>query len=237
MNNIDEIRESLKAIDRRSLVDKVEKSLIELFIMKELKPGDIIPKEVELAELMDVSRTVIRESLNRLKTRGLIESVKHKGSIIKSPDLLSLLQKSMIPWILDHNTLKNIFEMRLVIEVGMSDLIVSRATDKDIDELFDIVKDEPEVTAEILFDIDYEIKFHSKLYDITANEMLRDFQKLLLPIFNYVYSSGLIYRPLDRIRHVSHKGLVEILKTRNAEEFRLAMRKHLNNHFQRILKS
>ena len=43
---------------------------------------------------MGVSRTVIRESLNRLKTMGLIESKKHKGTVIRSPNLSVVLEKS-----------------------------------------------------------------------------------------------------------------------------------------------
>ncbi|WP_316834312.1 GntR family transcriptional regulator [Pedobacter nutrimenti] len=57
--------ESLKNIDTSSLVDKVEKSLIELFIEKKFKVGDCIPKELELTQAMGVSRTVIREALLR----------------------------------------------------------------------------------------------------------------------------------------------------------------------------
>ena len=64
----EDLRLELKAIDTSSLVDKVEMRLIEVFLYKELKPGDSIPKETELATIMGVSRTVIRESLNRLKT-------------------------------------------------------------------------------------------------------------------------------------------------------------------------
>ncbi len=71
MDNRD-LKLELKAIDTSSLVDKVEMRLIEVFLYKELKPGDAIPKETELAQLMGVSRTVIRESLNRLKTMGLV---------------------------------------------------------------------------------------------------------------------------------------------------------------------
>ena len=79
-----------KETDTGSLVDKVEKRLIEVFVYKELRPGDSIPKETELASFMGVSRTVIRESLNRLKTMGLIESRKHRGTIIKSPNLSAI---------------------------------------------------------------------------------------------------------------------------------------------------
>ncbi len=225
----------LQAIDTRSLVDKVEMNLIEFFSQKELQPGDAIPKELELAEIMGVSRTVIRESLTRLKTMGLIESKKHKGAVIKSPDLPSILQKSMIPTILDEGTLKDIFEMRLVIEVGMADLVVSRATDEDIEELFSIVKNEADYSGDTLFDVDYEVLFHSKLYEITGNQTLKGFQRMLLPVFSYVYTSGLINKTFANKRYVSHKELVEVLRERDADKFRTAMRKHLENHFKRLM--
>lgn len=225
----------LETIDTSSLVDKVEMNLIDYFLKKELQPGDSIPKEVELAEIMGVSRTVIRETLTRLKTRGLIESKKHIGTVIKSPNLSSIMQKSMIPTILDEGTLKDIFELRLAIEVGMADLVVNRATDNDIEELFSFVKNETSPSENTLFDIDYEILFHSKLYDITGNQTLKSFQKMLLPVFSYVYTSGLINREIADKKYVSHKELVEVLKLRDADMFRTAMRKHLENHFKRIM--
>lgn len=225
----------LEAIDTSSLVDKVEMNLIDYFSKKELQPGDSIPKELELAEIMGVSRTVIRETLTRLKTMGLIESKKHIGTIIKSPDLSSIMQKSMIPRILDEGTLKDIFELRLTIEVGMADLVVTRASDQDIEELFSIVKNEISPSENTLFDVDYEILFHSKLYDMTGNQTLKSFQKMLLPVFSYVYTSGLINKTIADKKYVSHKELVEVLRLRDADMFRTAMRKHLENHFKRLL--
>jgi DNA-binding FadR family transcriptional regulator len=130
-----DLRLELMAIDTSSLVDKVEMCLIEVFLYKKLKPGDLIPKETELASTMGVSRTAIRESLNRLKTMGLIESKKHKGTSIKSPDLSAILGKSLIPRILDNKILMEVFEMRLALEVGMADFIFARKTDRDIQEL------------------------------------------------------------------------------------------------------
>jgi len=178
---------NIDAIDSSSLVDKVESRLIELLISEKLSPGDVIPKEMELTTMLGVSRTVIREALNRLKTIGLIESTKRKGTTIKSPNLLFLLQKSMIPSILDLATLKDIFELRLVIEIGMSDLIFSRIKPEDIEELEAIVELEPPSAKEVLFDIDHEIAFHGKLYEISGNQTLMDFQSILLPAFRYVY--------------------------------------------------
>ncbi len=106
------IKAEMKSIDTSSLVDKVEDSIVELLRERKLSVGDIIPKEVELAESLGVSRTVIREALTRLRMMGLIESKKKKGSVITSPDLFGMMSKSMNPHILDQDTLKEIFEIR-----------------------------------------------------------------------------------------------------------------------------
>ena len=236
MDNQD-LRLELKAIDTSSLVDKVEMLLIEVFIYKELKPGDAIPKETELATVMGVSRTVIRESLNRLKTMGLIETKKHRGTIIKSPDLSAVLGKSLIPRILDNQTLMDVFEMRLALEIGMADFIFARKTDSDISELEKIVEIEPDHSDNILFDVDHELRFHGKLYQMTGNNTLEEFQNLLLPAFQHVYNIGLIKVKGKRKRYKSHKDLVTILKKGTPDEFREGMRRHLENHFARILAS
>ncbi|WP_163324708.1 FadR/GntR family transcriptional regulator [Draconibacterium mangrovi] len=224
----------IQTVDTSSLVDRVEMQMLEIFINKGLKTGDMIPKELELANAMGVSRTVIRESLTRLKAMGLVDSIKHKGTVLTSPNLAQILQKSMIPKVLDDETLKNIFEIRLILEIGMADSIFNNITDADIQELENITNSEPEATGDVLFDIDHEIKFHGKLYEITNNYTLMSFQTILLPVFNFAYDSGLMNRPVKKKKYVSHKQLVEILKNGTPKKFREGMRKHLDNHFNRL---
>ena len=224
----------LKSIDTGSLVDKVEDSIVELLQERKLSVGDIIPKEIELAQSLGVSRTVVREALTRLRMMGLIESKKKKGSIITSPDLFGMMGKSMNPHILDQDTLKEIFEIRLVLEIGMADLLFHRITKEDIAELRQIVADEPPATQYHLFNIDHEVAFHSKLYEITNNTTLKKFQKMLLPVFDYVHHSGLLKKQLLLKTFVSHKELIDILEKGNPEAFRKGMRNHLENHFARI---
>lgn len=232
--NIPAFTHSLKSVDTSSLVDKVEASLVELLQERKLRVGDVIPKEIELAESLGVSRTVIREALTRLRLMGLIESKKKKGSVITNPDLFGMMSKSMNPHILDQDTLKEIFELRLVLEIGMGDLIYQRIKKEDIEELKKIVSNEPPVTQYHLFNIEHEIAFHGKLYEITGNNTLKKFQKMLLPVFDYVHNSGLLKtQPMLRT-FVSHKGLVDLLENGNPELFRNAMRNHLENHFARL---
>ena len=232
--NLAAIKNNLKSVDTTSLVDKVEGSLVELLQQRKLKVGDVIPKEIELAQALGVSRTVVREALLRLRMMGLIESKKKKGSVITSPDLFGIMSKSMNPHVLDQDTLREIFEIRLVLEIGMADFLFRRVTKKDIEELKEIVSKEPPVTDYHLFNIEHEIAFHGKLYEITGNETLKKFQKMLLPVFDSVHHSGLLKKQPMLRKFVSHKGLVDILENGSPEIFRNAMRNHLENHFARI---
>ncbi|MCG7858437.1 FadR family transcriptional regulator [Flavihumibacter sediminis] len=225
---------NFKTVDTSSLVDKVEAKLVQLLQDKKLKVGDSIPKEIELAERLGVSRTVIREALLRLRVMGLIESKKKKGSVITSPDLFGVMSKSMNPHILDQDTLKEMFELRLVLEIGMADFIFQRITPADIAELRKIVANEPDSAHMHLFNIEHEIKFHGKLYEITGNSTMKKFQRLLLPVFDYVHHSGLLKKQLTPKKFVSHKGLVDILENGNPEMFRNGMRNHLASHFSRL---
>ncbi|MBS1487788.1 MAG: FadR family transcriptional regulator [Bacteroidetes bacterium] len=229
-----DIKKKLKLLDTSSLVDKVEANLVGLLKDKKLRVGDSIPKELELTEALGVSRTVVREALTRLRMMGMIESKKKKGAIITSPDLFGIIGKTMNPHILDHATLKDIFEMRLVLEIGMADFLFQRVTQEDIKHLKEIVANEPSVTKFHIFNIEHEIAFHGKLYEISGNEAMKKFQQMLLPVFDYVHHSGLLKKTIQLKKFVSHKELVKILETGTPELFRNAMRNHLENHFKRL---
>lgn len=228
------IHEELSLNEQTTLVDKAETDLLDFFREKKFQVGDGIPKEVELAVQLGVSRTVIREALLRLRMRGMVETKKKRGTVITNPDLLGLLEKTLYPGILADETLRDVFELRMVLEIGMGDLIYERVTQADIDELYAIVAGEPVNTEEMIFDTDQEVRFHGKLYDITGNQTLRRFQRMLLPVFKYVHESGILRKPVQHKKFVSHRGLVDVIQHGNPETFRNAMRNHFENHFQRL---
>jgi len=232
--NYSNIQSDLLESDGHSLVDKAETSIFDLFSDNKYKVGDVIPKEMELAAQLGVSRTVVREAVSRLRMRGLLETRRKRGTVITNPDLMGLLEKNLYPGILDDATLRNIFELRMVLEIGMGDLIFERVTQNDINELYAIVESEPANAEETLFDVNQEVKFHGKLYQITGNATMERFQQMLLPVFEYVHESGILRRPITNKRFVSHRGLVDVIQHGSPETFRNAMRNHFENHFQRI---
>src|SRR3546814_95620 len=198
-----ELKNSMKPIENTSLVDRDESNLVNFLIDRKFQIGDSLPKEIDIAQTLGVSRTVVREALLRLRMIGLIESKKHRGAVITNPDILSLLGKVMNPSLLSRDTLKDLYEIRLVLEMGTADLIFERLKEKDIVELEAIVEDEPQVTEENYFDRDFEYRFHSRLYAIGCNNTLTRLQLMFFPVFYYVHSSDILQKPLRVKRYVS----------------------------------
>ena len=226
----------LKPIRQTSLADQVETTLIEYLRQNNLSAGDALPKEMELAEDLGVSRNIIREALSRLRMLGMIESKKRKGMILTEPDLFSGVERVMSPNILGANAMKDIFELRLVLEVGMGDLLFARCTPKDIDALEQVAKKEANdpKTSSLKVRLNYEIEFHSKLYEMSGNDTLTRFQNMLLPIFNYMMEEEAKLEKKPEKGNVSHLDLVETLRNGTPAQFRENMREHLTPHYSRL---
>ncbi|WP_257669217.1 FadR/GntR family transcriptional regulator [Parapedobacter tibetensis] len=223
----------IEKIASTTMADVVETRLREYLKKKAFKPGDALPKELELAEALDVSRNVVREALSRLRMLGMIESRKKRGMILAEPDILGGFERVMDPLILDQKTLKDLFELRLVLEMGLADLLYARMTDKDLKELEQIVNKEVNKVQKP-FKVKYEIAFHGKLYQMTGNETFTRFQNMLLPVFEYVVNEEEKINGAAKVGKVTHRDLLDLLKSGSPEDFRHAMKEHLSPHFEKL---
>lgn len=211
-------------------VDKIEMSLNEYFRKGNFLPGDTIPKEEELAKSLGVSRTAVREALSRFRTLGIIQSRKNRGTVISQPDVFTNMHRILDSQLLDTDTMQEIFELRLVLEMGIADLLFLRRTAASLDRLEAIVDREEQIPADGPR-LPLDIEFHSMLYDISENHTIQRFQQLLLPIFRYVADGIHVPRQVENSDFVSHRVLLEVLRTGTPELFRTKMRAHLMNYF------
>ncbi|MEY4660915.1 MAG: hypothetical protein RLZZ42_867 [Bacteroidota bacterium] len=223
----------IERISQKTMVDVVEMKLLDFLKKNAFKPGDALPKEVELAEALGVSRNILREALSRLRMLGMVDTKKKRGMVFSSPDILGSLEKFMDPLIIDESTLQDLFELRLTLEMGLADILFIRKTKKDIAELEQIVLAEKvRKKNDVAFRIKSEVEFHGKIYRMTGNNTMQRFQTMLLPIFGHLVS--LEKKPVGG--KVTHLDLVNLLKTGTREDFRKGMRDHLEHHFDRIVK-
>ncbi|PSL31144.1 FadR/GntR family transcriptional regulator [Dyadobacter jiangsuensis] len=226
---------ALGPMESLSMTDRVENILREYLMDNGFKPGDSLPNETEIAQKLNVSRNVVREALSRLRMLGLIESRTRRGMIMAQPDLFAGIEKVMSPSILSHDNQKDLFELRLILEMGIAEFLFARKTDKDLAELEAIVNKQKGLKSLSRED---EIEFHGKLYEMTGNDTFRRFQTLLFPVFDHVFKEYLDKGVhMDLPNPVSHADLFEVLKNGTAGQFRNAMYVHLTPYFTTTLKN
>jgi len=225
---ISNLANKLGKINAPTMTDVVEVRLREYLKKESFKPGDALPSELEIANALGVSRTVVREALSRLRMLGMIESRKRSGMILARPDILGAFERVLDPLIIDDETLQDIFEIRLLLELGLPELLYKKINKQHIEELEEIARNE--IVTDNSFKVNNEIAFHGKLYEISGNDTLKRFQILLLPIFAYLTTK--VVNPVGS--KVSHLDLVEILKHGTKEDFKAGMLAHLQPHFDRI---
>jgi len=222
----------MSVIIEGTLAEQTEKKVLAYIANQGFKIGEALPTEDEFTDLLGVSRVVVREALSRLRMLGILETRRKRGTVLKSPDFFGGMQVIINSGTLQDNALRDLFELRLMLEIGMADFIFMRKTDSDLKTLQEIV-DKDEMTLNIEESIQLDIKFHSALYKMSGNKSLKQFQQMLAPLFS-------IYLPRHKDwrikRIITHNGLLEILRSGNPETFRTAMRLHLNPQFESIPK-
>ena len=143
-----------------SVVDRVYEQLKTMSVSYELKPGERL-NEGELAKRLGVSRTPLREALNRLNTEGFLRFTPGKGFFCRE---------------LDAHEIFDLYELRKSIEVASVRLAVKRAKDEEIDALLaflDATGPDPGDRSSIEL-VELDETFHERLMAMSDNaEMLR----------------------------------------------------------------
>jgi len=219
----------LRPVQKRSMVDQVENNLRTFIKERGFKPGDTLPTENELALTMNVSRNVVREALSRFKMLGLIDSNKKNGITLIKFDLFPALERVLDPSVMDKETLHELFELRIMLEIGMAETLYRKITPEHIKELRKIIAEylsSPKNDIKIA----HEITFHTALYKITGNETLFGFQKYLKIVFDYVLELESNFKESES--KINHSSLVDCLESGTVEEFRQKMQEHFSGYYK-----
>ncbi len=224
---------ALKKIVVPSRTDIIETHLKDYFKQQQFSAGDAIPPETELAQTLGVSRNAVREALSRFRMLGIVETKTRTGMVLGQPDIAQAIEKVVDLMVLSESSKKELFEIRIALEIGIADFVFMQQTPEQIAVLEEIVDRETSAQTDeerIQCDID----FHSQLFKMTNNATFIGFQKILRPVFKDVLENLYAYKQKDWKRIVKHHELLNILKEGTPDDFRKAMREHMKPHIERL---
>lgn len=174
---------------------------------------------------------MLREALSRFKMTGMIVSRTKKGMVLGEPSLLGGMKRCINPLLMNESTLRDILEFRVALEIGISGNIFRNLTDADIEELEQIVE-----MSQVIGNNKYapvsEHRFHTKLYEITGNHIITEFQNIIYPVLDFVKEQSRdFFEPIERELNensepVTHRHLLEFIKRGDLEGYKHAIVEH-----------
>ena len=219
-----------------SLVEQAQRDILK-YIANNADTKEL-PKENDLAEILGVSRVVVREALSRLRALGFIETRRKKGSTIVTPEIFGVMKTIVSSGLLDRDTLRDLYQWRLMLELGMADFVFANKTDEQVARLESIVANEDRYKMEEAMArtdkerkaatqklIDIDVKFHAALYEMTGNKSLMDFHHILRHLFTVYFHK--VEKDFHDRTTISHIDLFNLLRSGTADTFRMAMQLHL----------
>lgn len=223
MNNdvdlIERLSEVVNTKPNESAVDFVINTFKDLLLKKELKPGDKIPSETELARILAVSRGSIREAMKIMSAFGLVDIRRGDGTYIPSTGDSVPIDSVLFSFILTQPTSEEIYELRMLIEEDVMNLAIKNATDSDLQRLQDNI-DKMKTAAEEKKDYHYlaslDMEFHEQLADMTKNRLVKKIYSLIMSFFAPSVQESHRNQGYNAARAISvHENLLKALKLKD----------------------
>jgi len=120
---------------RTSASSDATRVIKDLIISGRLRPGDRLPAERELSEMLGISRPTVRESIHALVAMNILETRHGNGTYVRSLLTGELLQPLQFVLSMAKGALRELFEARLVLEPAIAAFAAERATDDQIAQM------------------------------------------------------------------------------------------------------
>lgn len=204
----------IAAAPASSSTQRIVDAIVEAIVERRLMPGTKLAEE-QLGQLFDVSRTVVRQALNRLSRDRLVTLEPARGAFVAQPGI---------------DEARQVFEARQLIEAAIVRALCARITDTQVAELRAHLRDERAAVART--DVSGRTRlladFHVVLARLLGNEVLAE---LLADLLSRSSLISLMYQSSHSAAHSQqeHVAIVDAIERRDARAAARLMAQHLHS--------
>ena len=217
---------------QQSVYERVMQEIRSAVFSGELKPGEQLPPERELAEMLGVSRTSLREALKMLAAAGIV-TIKHgQGVFVSATDPDQYIQGFADQIFMPEDRVADLFEIRRLLEPQAAAWAAQRSTPESAEELLVLVRKTREesgsrASGNLMLLAESDGKFHQRLAEMTGNQVLVRTMHHLLDLLTDLRALALSIpgRPVKSLE--DHERIAECIANKDVDGARRAMEYHL----------
>jgi GntR family transcriptional repressor for pyruvate dehydrogenase complex len=222
------VKPMYRTVKTSRLFEQIVQQVEDSILSGQLKPGDQLPAERDLAQRFGVSRTAVREAVKTLREKGLVEAYSGRGTFVTNGTSQAIRQSlDLMIRINQQEGSAHLAELRLVLEPDIAGLAASRIEE----QLLSTMREAVAVMDKSLRDpdayVEADLDFHLALAEAAGNP-------LILSLLDSIV--GLLREQRSRIFNVArgpergqfhHKRILAAVEQRDPEAAREAMLAHL----------
>lgn len=205
----------------------------DLINFKNLEPGDKLPSERMLSEKFGVSRSNIREAIQKLEFYGLLKSIPQSGTFVANIGVIAM--NGMIEDILrlEEPDFKSLVETRILLELKTVRLAALRRTDEDLQKM----KEALDAFAEKVLNgedaVQEDLLFHLAIARACGNSTMNTFMLIITP---EIITNFKKYHVCDdnqaQLGIQEHMEIYEAIKAQNPQLAKQKMKEHFKVLYQ-----
>jgi len=201
--------------------------IFSLIKRQQLRRGDLIPPERDLAAQLGISRNSVREALVALEMMGVITIKRSTGAVVQSLAFPSVTERAVMPGTNPDALIGNLIEIRVILEPEAAAMAAERRKPEDVAMLRRIL----DRSAANLDDIDIQLQcdaeFHLGLSVTARNDVLLRIMASVGDLFEASRRWTLSIEGRTTVSLEQHRLVLQAVEERDVDAARAHMREHL----------
>jgi DNA-binding FadR family transcriptional regulator len=225
---------NVQPVSRRPhLAEHIARSLSDEIASGRLRPGDRLPTEQFLSQNFGVSRNVVREGIATLRAQGLIQSRQGVGVFVAAaPAAERALLPESAPLLDGDNTIRNMFEVRAILESQAAALTATHMTPRKLKTIQDAVLRMQYEGEPTLDTVNADLDFHRAVAAASGNDYLETMIRTVLEPMRALITMnfarrGPVFSNIPHAARGEHEELVQAFIDRDAGAARQIMGQHI----------
>ena len=217
-----------EVIRRNKVYEEVAKQ-IERLILKKLKPGDKLPSERELAEMLQVSRSSIRDAIRGLELRGVVEPRQGAGTIVREASADSVVNPFANALKRRREMVSELLDFRKMLEPPLAARAATHASADEIAEMEEILQRQEAKLSRGENTIDEDAEFHYSVALASGNSVVLKVLDIVMDLLRDSRERSLQVEGRPRKSLIGHQRILAAIKRQDAESAKAAMRRHIED--------
>jgi GntR family transcriptional regulator, transcriptional repressor for pyruvate dehydrogenase complex len=215
-----------EAIRRSKVYEQVARQLQQR-IIDELKPGDLLPPERELVQMLGVSRSSVRDAIRSLELVGLLEPRQGIGTVVREPSADSSANPLASVLLQKRKMVGELLDVRKMIEPPLARRAALHASEVEVAELEKILSRQKERVSRGELAIEEDSEFHYAVALASDNSVVLKVVDVLMDLLRETRERSLQAEGRQQKSLAGHQRIYAAIKRRDAPSAEAAMRRHL----------